>query len=128
MTRLKDMTGVDEQKVVAYHLTYKVPIANAVPALRQMKIAEDANKDNPAVVLMDISHYIENDVLVFNVVEEWKSIEDLLASGSKADLQFHFEYMTKLSCVPLSARILKGPKMDFPLPDFYAYHAKPLNR
>ena len=59
------------------------------------------------------------------MIEEWKSIEDLLAAGSRADLQFHFEYMTKLCCVPLSARILQGPKMDFPLPDFYAYHNNP---
>lgn len=125
MTHLKDKTGVNEEQLVAYQLTYKVPIANAVAALRQMKIAEDANKDNPAVLLMDISHHIENDILVFNVVEEWKSIEDLFASGNKPDLQFHFVYMTKLSCVPLSARILKGPKMEFPLPDFYAYHNNP---
>lgn len=125
MTHLKDKAGVNEANIIAYQLTYKVPIANAVAALRQMKITEDANKDNPAILLMDISHFIENDILVFTVIEEWKSIGDLLATGSKPDLQFHFEYMTKLSCVPLSARILKGPKMDFPLPDFYSYHNNP---
>lgn len=125
MTHLKDRTGVNAEKIIAYQLVYKVPIANAVSALRQMKTAEDANKDNPAVLLMDISHYVENDILIFTVIEEWKSIEDMFASGSKPDLQFHFEYMTKLSCVPLSARILRGPKMDFPLPDFYAHHNNP---
>lgn len=125
MTHLKDRTGCNEEKIIAYQLVYKVPIANAVSALRQMKTAEDANKDNPAVLLMDISHYVDNDILVFTVIEEWKSIEDMFASGSKPDLQFHFEYMTKLSCVPLSARILRGPQMDFPLPDFYAYHNNP---
>ena len=126
MTHLKAKTDVNEENIVSYQLTYKVPIANAVEALRQMKITEDANKDNPAILLMDISHYIENDILVFTVIEEWKSIEDLITAGTSAELQFHFEYMTKLCCVPLFARILKGPTMDFPLPDFYAYHNNPI--
>lgn len=50
-------------------------------------------------------------------------MDHLFASGSQPDLQFHFEYMTRLSCVPLSARILKGPRIDLPLPDFYAHHS-----
>lgn len=126
MTHLKPKAGVNEEAIVSYQLTYKVPIANAVAALRQMKVTEDANKDNPAILLMDISHYVEHDIVIFTVIEEWKSLEDLFAAGSKPDLQFHFEYMTKLSCVPLSARILKGPKVDFPLPDFHAFHNRPI--
>lgn len=110
---------------VAYELVYKVGIANAVRAIRQMRMTEAANRDHPSILLMDITHVVDNDIVVFTVIEEWASLQDLVAAGARPDLQEHFRIMTNLSCVPLSARILKGPDIAFPLPPFHAHSHDP---
>lgn len=110
---------------VAYQLVYKVGVTNAVPAIRQMRKTEAENRGNPDILLMDISHYVDNDVLVFTVIEEWTSLQSLMAAGSRPDLQAHFQTMNALCCLPMAARILKGPAIEFPLPAFHAHAHDP---